>query len=538
MRISLLTANIFLGAWLVQAGVDEYPVDECGYWYQTDGYEQYKDKRDHCQWGEKIPAEQFFGESFHTGQTWDGRSVRLTWTSPLEQQIYVQECTFEDPDPMRAGEVWTLRRFGPFYSDGKFDSGKAFWQQTKWHERFTKRFMTGRSFARYDANSGELLGSPPLHVHHEHVSYSEGLPDFVPLLSSFKVNRLAASHGEQYGLHEDGVLLNVYKTLPLGLGKPMSYYTYDNKLADTRDEGASPMQWFQEVGFRTTPKKQREVYHMTRFNIGSIFKNFNLDVPQDSASMFWSTWRMPASGEFITNWIHTHGLEKVIIFKGDPKKFGLLEKYSKPDIWTMKKIDSVDSVVDDLTSAAKEAGIGWCEGEAQFEEVDFPEIDHPTTETRITKMCCLPWKFKKGEVAAMVGFYDGRKPRIPAHQHQLFRGEYFLHEEEKLDEQEKDDLLMRNLQFCGEDPDTCVKDVTLGLKLSAVLFYGGNLPTQTWFSQTVGWVVLAAIVLGSVLLFGVCCRCGMKRLGYCKEEAEPVRYLPVTMSERLLVYEP
>lgn len=529
MLFSVLRASFFFGALIdvvqsaesvetlkavAKTSNEEYPNDQCGYWYQTAGYEAYKEKRDACVWGDKIMAKDFFGESFHTGQTWDGRPVRLTWTSPLEQDIYVQECMFEDPDPRRAGEFWKIRRFGPFFSDGKHNHGKALWQQTKWHERFTKRYMTGRVFARYDAKTGELLGSPPLHIHHEHVGYSEGLPDFVPLLSSFKVNRLAASHGEQYGLHDDGVIMNVFKTLPHGLGKPMSYYTYDNKLADTRDEGATPIEFFQEVGFRTTAVKQREVYHMTRFNVGSLFKNFNLDVPEDKPSMFWSTWRMPASGEFITNWIHTHGLEDVIIFKGDPATFGLKDHYAKPDIWTMKTINSIESVKQDLTQRAKNVGISWCNGEAQFEDVNFPEYDHPGVETRITKVCCLPWSFKEGDVVAMVGFFDGRKDRDPLHQHFLFRGEYFLENEKTVAPKKKEALLMQNLQFCGEDPDTCVKTVTLGLKLSAVLFYGGNLPTDTMFARTVGWCVVVLVFGILVFLTGLLARCVLKKCGW------------------------
>merc|ERR1719410_1030497 len=110
----------------------------------------------------------------------------------------------------------------------------------------------------------------------------------------------------------------------------------------------------------------------------------------------------------------------------------------------MKKISDVASVRADLTRAAEEAGIEGCEGEHQHKH------------TRITKVCCLPWTFKKGDVAAMVGLYDGRKASAPLRQHFLFRGEYFLdgEEEKQMMEPEKKELLMENLQFCGEDPDT------------------------------------------------------------------------------------
>lgn len=514
---------------------EEYPVDKCGYWYQSDGWKEYKARRDNCVWSNKTLAKDFFGDDdwdgFHTGVSWDGRDVRLTWTTPIEHDLYVQECWFEDPDPARKGEMWTLRRVGPFTTRGK-ENGVSTWLQLKWHETFTQRYFTGRAFARYEGtmdepqHTGFPLGSPPIHVHHEHLSYTEGLPDFVPLLQSMNVNRIGACHGEQHGFGEEGALLNVYKSLPLGTGKPMGKHTYDNKLADTRDEGASPLSWFQEIGLRTTPVEQKKIYHLTRFNQGSLFNNIQLVVPENAVSMFWLTFSMPATGHMITTWMHTHGLNRILVFKGDAAGAFLREHYAKPmDSKMLTLSDTVENVADDLHARAKAAGIEVCEGTPQFEEVEYPEHTGQVTHTRITKICCLPWEFKKGDGAVALGLYDSKEAKIPLKQHFVFRGEYMIDEdapENQFTKDEEKELFINNLQFCGEHAEGCIKTVTTGLKLSSVIWAQGHLLPDTPFNRVIGWICLALIGSIIIALIYVCIRkCCCKKSDYQKVGESP-----------------
>jgi len=501
--------NMFVFLLTIQAQADftknPYPVEQCGHWYQTDGWDAWKARRNECVWGDKVPARDYFGESFHTGAP--NADIMSQFDSPYENEVYVQECWFEDPDPARKGEMWKIRRLGPFVTTGQVEGNDA-WLAVKWYERLTPRFLTGRVFARFTGpiDEPELLGSPPIHIHHEHMSYSENLLNWVSPLQTLTANRIASIHGDQFDLRENNAF-SAYNSYPLGTGKPIGFYTYDNELGDTRDENSSPLEWYSETGLRTSLKVEKKLFHMTRVNVGNLLDLDRFNEPENASNMFWFGWRMPATGEFKTNWLHTHGAERIMIFKGDAANAFLREHYSKPSEDSPLTIKSIDATAEDLIARAKAAGISVCEPEPQFEEVHYPERNHQTLETRATRVCCLPWKFNKGDGGAIVTFYDSRKARDPHKQHSVFRGDYVLENEEDV----SDELFFNNLQICGEDPDTCVSTLTFGLKLTSVLYYGGVAATNTPFNRVIGYVMAAGILL-SIAAILVVCWFGLRRL--------------------------
>lgn len=235
-------------------------------------------------------------------------------------------------------------------------------------------------------------------------------------------------------------------------------YYFDNRIGDIRPPGSPVMQWWNEIGYRyTLETPKRELLHMSRFNLANFFENVKIHIPEDTGSIFWMSWKMPTNGEMETNWCHTHGAEHIIIFKGDPSKFALGGKYAKKDPWTPKHVDDVDTVADELIQSAREAGIGHCNGNIQWDG----------EEPRMTQFNCKPWHFKKGDVGAIVALYDtARRPYTNMRQHLIFRGDYYPDDPNLI---EKDTgLIFENLQFCGENPDHCVSQASLGYKMYMV----------------------------------------------------------------------
>ena len=460
-----------------------------GFWYSAEGSEAYFEARNKCKWSAPISAHAFWGDSFlYT----DKDNFNKFWYDAGRDKLLVRECHIQDID--REGNMWIIRRVGPFNTTGGAKEGE--WHATKFHEQVRKRWVTGRFAGRVN-EKGELFSSPPLHVHHEHFAYEETLPSYVraswEILGTYRVNRMFALHGDNYFKDADGGAIgNAYKSYPEGAGKRMeNVYYFDNHIGDIRPPNSPVLQWWNEISYRyTLETPKREMLHMSRFNMANFFENVKIHVPEDTGSIFWMTWKMPADGEFETNWCHTHGAEHIIVFKGDPSKFALGKKYAKKDPWTPKHVDDVDSVANELIQSASEAGIGHCKGKLQWEG----------EEIRMTQFNCKPWHFKEGDIAAIVTLYDPvRRPYTNLRQHFIFRGDWYPDDPNIVDK--RPELVFKNTQFCGENPDRCVSQASLGFKIYMVVVNGGWMPEYYPHKVAVGWVIL--IVFISLALFGI-----------------------------------
>ena len=187
---------------------------------------------------------------------------------------------------------------------------------------------------------------------------------------------------------------------------------------------------------------------------------------------------------------HTHGAEHIIIFKGDPSKFALGQKYSKRDPWTPKHVHDVDSVANELIQSASEAGIGHCKGNIQWQG----------EEIRMTQINCKPWQFKEGDIAAIAILYDPvRRPYTNLRQHLIFRGDWYPDEPNIADR--RPDLMFENTKFCGENPNHCVSHASLGYKMYMVIVNRGWMPEYYLHVVVVGWLIL--VIFFGLMLLGV-----------------------------------
>jgi len=483
MRL-LLIALLFAISYAQTVLADKRETDDQdpGFWYHADGSDRYFEARDLCKWSSPVSAHKFWGDSFlYT----DKGSFNQFWYDAGRDRLQVREC--HTPDLDRSGNIWVIRRVGPFNTTGGAKEGE--WHAMKFHEPIRKRWVTGRFAARIN-DEGTMFESPPLHVHHEHFAYQETLPSYVrassEVFGTYRVSRMFALHGDNYFMDADGgVIGNAYKSYPEGYGKRMQdVYYHDNRIGDIRPPGSPVLQWYTEIAYRyTLEEPKHEILHMTRFNLANFFENVHIHVPKHTPSLFWMAWEMPADGEFITNWCHTHGAEHIIIFKGDPSKFALGQKYKKKDAWTPKHVDNVDDVANELIQSATEAGIGHCEGKIQWEG----------EEIRMTKINCKPWKFKEGDIASIISLYDPvRRPYTNLMQHFIFRGDWFPADPNIVEK--RPDLLYENTKFCGENPHHCLSSASLGVKVYMVLVNFGWMPEYYAAKAFLGWFILLTLL--------------------------------------------
>jgi len=313
---------------------------------------------------------------------------------------------------------------------------------------------------------------------------------------------LMVTHGDQYGMRKDGgVVVNAFKSFPEGYGKRMGpLFTYDSRIGDLRVKGSPEIQWYTEFAYRYTLRKpEKELLHMTRFNLANFFENVRFHIPKDKATIHWHSFPLTTSGEFMTTWVHNHGAERIIVFKGHPQKFALGSSYARKNAWTPLVIDDVDTVASELIDSAQNAGIDFCEGKVQWESEPHPNVK-TDVHLRQLQLDCKSWKFEKGDAATIVALYDPRKtPETNLMQHLVFRGDYVPSDANAADLDPK--LYTHNIIFCGQNPDECVFSMSLGYKIFAVVFNLGNLPPYTLFTEAIGWAMLVIIILLLTLAF-------------------------------------
>lgn len=112
----------------------------------------------------------------------------------------------------------------------------------------------------------------------------------------------------------------------------------------------------------------------------------------------------------------------------------------------------------------------------------------------MTQFNCNPWKFKEGDVAAIVALYDTvRRPYTNLRQHFIFRGDWFP-DDPKIVDRNREKLIFKNLHFCGENANKCVSQMTLGYKIYMVIVNFGWMPEYSAGKAFLGWIILMALV--------------------------------------------
>jgi hypothetical protein len=208
------------------------------------------------------------------------------------------------------GSEFRIRRLGPFVGNGGFD-----WHKMKMEDPFKLRsqvqhgavHVTGFMSAPV-AESGEILGNPPIHIHHANLG---------PNPNRSSLSRLSQWHGDSQCSHADGGTACYVTVLPQGFGFPVSQeLRLDTDFNDVRPSGSPDLHFWLEAAISIAkPAAEKPVNEVGtvilgvpfsfRFWTASDFQRLYF-VPSDQPSALWMTARMPTSGTFVAGKLETH----------------------------------------------------------------------------------------------------------------------------------------------------------------------------------------------------------------------------------------
>lgn len=258
---------------------------------------------------------------------------------------------------------WTFAKLGPFHSTGGYD----------WHRHLTPdighfsskgaAYVTGFMATAVDV-SGNVLGMPPIHIHHTHAAtnqcwYLRALfnGEHVDISSRDRHDPEAEVndwefdvHGDRQCLTNNGGTACLLEILPDGYGQFIKYPMCSlGDWNDMRPAGSPELEFWILNAFRWTQKPQKQVGFMTaaigpgyhpsysiisqmtskmkhngrkKVEEPSFFEDYL--VPQDD-SILWGSFAPTYSGRFVSMYFHTHHLwtKDMLFFRGDPKALGL-----------------------------------------------------------------------------------------------------------------------------------------------------------------------------------------------------------------------
>jgi hypothetical protein len=244
-----------------------------------------------------------------------------------------------------AGEEFRVRRLGPFLSRGGFD-----WHKMKLEDPYGLRStipygsvsMAGFTVMPVDG-SGEILGNPPIHVHHANLG-----PNCAGShCRRSSLRRVSQWHGDSQCSASAGGTACYATALPEGFGfRVAEPLRLDVDFNDVRSEGSPELQFWLETAISIAkPLPTKQNHELGTVILGVPFRcewwkeNPDLQrlyfVPPDQPSALWATARMPTSGTFVAGKLetHQHMFELAWVFTGvSPEVLGL-----NSDLWHLRK---------------------------------------------------------------------------------------------------------------------------------------------------------------------------------------------------------
>jgi len=348
---------------------------------------------------------------------------------------------------------WSFERVGPFTSMGGFD-----WTSFGWgdaggfasHLDEGSVFVTGYAFGPCD-DTGSLIGLPPIHIHHSHVSSSQHLQGlFMPLHQGADHHGSLNSEGQfaiEFDLHGDrqcdeqhGGLACLGRAFPSGFGMLLSdpLQTFAD-LNDARGASSPPITFYAQHIYRWTRQPQRRVGRMNSGGIGASPTHddfFLMFDTEDKEYILWGSRFMPVSARFVSLFWHTHHADTQDIWciSSSPSVLGLVDLAnqtaspserkgldgarfsSRSDMLLnlrhlkMNIPEVMRYIILMLQAAAAECALSTCSAEPRlrcslhpdrWEVVAGSKIPHE----RYHLQHCDSWQFEAGDIFTVISFH-------------------------------------------------------------------------------------------------------------------------------------
>jgi hypothetical protein len=316
--------------------------------------QRYEEAKQACVWENDLSTLEYKYDWFPTDET-----MRSSYFSYLSSQQYIttyypslpmwlvrvlhalfkpasngQEISTEWCKIALGKEDFRIRRFGPFKSTGGFD-----WHKMKLEDPYRLAgepsvFVTG--FTAMPVRNGEVLGNPPIHIHHANLG---------PNLGS-SLSRISQWHGDSQCAEDEGGTACYATTLPAGFGFPASQpLRMDIDFNDLRPAGSEDLVFWLETAIATRkPRPAEPVQALGTVIFGvpfrmewwksSDFQRLYFVKPHEPSAL-WMTARMPTSGTFVQGKLETHQMmfDTALVFTGvSPEDLGLNQ-----DSWVLER---------------------------------------------------------------------------------------------------------------------------------------------------------------------------------------------------------
>lgn len=328
---------------------------------------------------------------------------------------------------------------------------------TKWSEfdlfDLSFLFSPGEHFQSYVGSpvgaNGELLGFPPLHVHHIHFMKfnaslagqdmsGAALGGVLDDVHFFNTHGDFPS-GEDYG--RGATSSRAYeRVVPDGYGLAIENgkaFQLRALIDDVRmpNETASTFDFYLELVFTMVPANVKNVSYFWLHNPGA--EQMMYQTP-NYPSMAWWTITMPASGKLIPGgiWVHEHRMRSskygMVAVRGSREKLNFTcAAYGISDVmveWdsarrVTSRVESLDAAYDKLISEHGDSVICRTDPDTpQFLQVNdsaMPGIAAGSRYDRSGKLLCNDWAFEEDEQVTIFAFHDAielaNAPWYPMH---------------------------------------------------------------------------------------------------------------------------
>lgn len=237
------------------------------------------------------------------------------------------------------GTEFRMRRLGPFLSNGGFD-----WHKMKLQDPYNLRPQAHQGstirvtgfMAIPVSDSGEILGNPPIHIHHANLG---------PNRNRSSLTRLSQWHGDSQCSESAGGTACYVTALPPGFGFPVSdALRLDVDFNDMRPLQSPDLEFWLETSISIAAPHTKiqdvgtvilGVPFTMRWWRTSDFQRLYY-IPSQEPSALWVTGRMPTSGTFVPGGkleIHQYMLDEAWVFTGvTPEDLGL-----NLEVWQLQK---------------------------------------------------------------------------------------------------------------------------------------------------------------------------------------------------------
>ncbi|KAH8058744.1 hypothetical protein JL722_5977 [Aureococcus anophagefferens] len=364
---------------------------------------------------QKLPAFAF-DKSTNWGQP-DGQGLKTDGEHDKTDQL-AGHCEIDVGD----GSRWVFQRVGVWESDGGYD-----WWQFGWADPFGLDALRAAHGPVYvlnhftggvDADSGEVLGFPPIHVHHVHLSPAKTTPMRRKWADCIREEYLGHRDADRCG-HQFTVLMeqhgdyacreseggsNCYlEQLPDGYAKVADGpYALNGELNDVRPKGSPILRWYYQAAIRYVPVEDaaRLGFDLRPLSFYYIWSPGRLYLNDQSTMV--NTFQTPTTHDTFV-WYTGRTLSASTMLEMDgpeflPKAGDTTYDCMRPEEHGFADNDAVKRHVFDAYEAydgPEPAPRLICRGSTDYEEVAFDGVDYPFD--RRAPTWCEPWEIKKGD---------------------------------------------------------------------------------------------------------------------------------------------